>query len=207
MDCTICNEAKDAATPKMELLCGHTFHTECWLRSSQGVGTIGGLRCTTCNTYLIPDEMQLEFENQHFENGINHDIVKLMWHENEDFKKFLTESMTKWKNHKKSSTLLKKKATELLKDEELIEYRQIIKVKLGELQKELMESTEYKEAMRNQRLNTAVAGTLIRVWGVTGWDVRTALRDEPEIQALVKGRTWTHRLQRIMNKFKYYRIR
>ena len=151
--------------------------------------------------------MQQEFENQHFENSINHDIVKLMWHENAEFKQFLIDSKTKMKNHLKTSKLLKKKATQLLKDDELIGYKQILKTKLQELQKELMESTEYKEAARNQRVYTAVGANLNRVWGVSGWDVRIALKDEPDMQAFVKGRSWSYRLQRSLNKFKYYRIR
>jgi len=207
MDCNICNEVKDAATPKTELLCGHHFHTECLLRRSQGVGTIGGLRCATCNTYLIPDEMHMEFENVDNTNTVGSDIVKLMWHENEDFKKFLKESMTKFKNHKRTSTIVKKKANELLKDQELLEYRQILKGRLDDLQKELIESPEYKEAIRNQRITAAVSTTLNRVWGVTGWDLRAALQNEPEVQALVVGRRWHYKLQRTMNKFKYYRIR
>jgi hypothetical protein len=206
MDCTICNEIKEDV-PTIELLCEHTFHTECWLRRSGGAGTLGGLRCATCNAFVIPDELHAEIEIGNNQENTTTDIVKIMWAENEDFKKFLLESMKKWKNHKKSSTILNKKANELLKNEELLEYKQIIKAKLAELHKELMESPEYKEAMRNQRINMAVGTTLNRVWGVTGWDVRHALKEEPEIQTYIKGRVWTHRLARVMGKFKYYRIK
>jgi len=149
----------------------------------------------------------MEFENVDNTNTVGSDIVKLMWHENEDFKKFLKESMTKFKNHKRTSTIVKKKANELLKDQELLEYRQILKGRLDDLQKELIESPEYKEAIRNQRITAAVSTTLNRVWGVTGWDLRAALQNEPEVQALVVGRRWHYKLQRTMNKFKYYRIR
>jgi hypothetical protein len=206
MDCTICNEVKEDA-PALELLCGHTFHTECWLRRHGGAEALGGLRCTTCNAYIIPDEMHAEFTAATNTVNTGTEIVKFMWAENENFKKFIIESMKKWKNHKKSSAILKKKGNELLKNEDLLELRQLIKAKLAELHKELTESPEYKEAIRNQRINTAVGTTLPRVWGVTGWDVRHALKEEPEVQAFIQGRSWTHRLERVIRKFKYYRIR
>ena len=206
MDCTICNETKEDAA-NIELLCGHTFHTECWLRRSGAVATLGGLRCASCNEYIIPDEMNVEFGGVVAPDNTGTEIVKLMWAENPDFKNFLIESVKKWKNHKKSSALLKKKANELLKDEELLEYRQILKTKLSDLRTELMKSTEYKEAMRNQRINNIASGNLNTRWGITGWDVRSALKDEPEVKVIISARSWTHRLARIINKFKYYRIR
>jgi len=206
MDCTICNEIKEDV-PTVELLCEHTFHTECWLRRSGGAGTLGGLRCATCNAFVIPDELHAEIEIGNNQENTTTDIVKLMWAENEDFKKFIIESMKKWKNHRKSSNLLKKKGNELLKNEELLELRQLMKTKLAELHKELTESPEYKEAMRNQRINMAVGTTLNRLWGISGWDVRNALKDEAEVQALIQGRSWTHRLARVIGKFKYYRIK
>jgi len=206
MDCTICNEVKEDAA-NIELLCGHNFHTECWLRGTVPLNTIGGLRCHECNAFLIPEELHTELVAQDYANNLKTDIVKLMWAENEDFKKFLLESMKKWKNHKKSSALLNKKANELLKDEDLLELRQLMKTKLAELQKGLTESPEYKEALKNQRVNSSAVKKLNTTWGVTGWDVRSALKDEAEIQALIQGRSWIHRAARVVNKFKYYRIR
>ena len=206
MDCTICNELKEDA-PIIELLCGHNFHTECWLRNTVPLNTIGGLRCHECNAYLIPEDLHAEIIAQDYATNVKQDIVKFMWAENEDFKKFLLESMKKWKNHRKSSTILNKKANEILKDEELLEHRQLMKARLAELRKGLMESPEYKEALKNQRINQSSTVKLNTVWGVSGWDVRGALKDEPEVQAFVKGRSWMQRTARVINKFKYYRIR
>lgn len=210
MNCTICNEVREADTPKIQLLCGHDFHTECWLRSNGAAG-LGGITCRTCHAYVIPEQMHNELEA-----AINPDskdeIIKLLWETNDDFQLFLSDSCTTVKNFKKSLKILSAKTNELLKNDELSQYKGMIQTKISELQKELMGSEEYKTAKSYERQYNSRVKKLHLTWGLSVWNIKSALEGVESASPLVKKwlsvrGLWRNRPARLLNKFKYYRIR
>ena len=210
MNCTICNEVKDADTPKIQLLCGHDFHTECWLRSNGVVG-LGGITCRTCHAYVIPEQMHNELEGAANPES-KHEIIKFLWESNDDFKLFLNDSATAVKNLKGSLNALAAKTKELLNNEELLEYRGVLRDKLSELQKEFMECEEYRVAKSYERVYNNKLKKLHLTWGVSVWDLKSALEGVESAVPLVKRwlsvrGLWRHRPARAVNKFKYYRVK
>jgi hypothetical protein len=210
MNCTICNEVKDAETPKIQLLCGHDFHTECWLRSNGVVG-LGGITCRTCHAYVIPEQMHNELEGAANPESKN-EIIKFLWEKNDDFKVFLSDSCISVKNLKGSLKALTTKTNELLNNEDLLHYRGILRDKVIELQKELIASEEYRLAKSYERVYHNRVKKLHLTWGFSVWELRSALEGVESAMPLVKRwlsvrGLWRHRPTRVLNKFKYYRIR
>ena len=208
MDCTICNEVREVA--RIQLLCGHSFHTDCWLRNNGMHGGLAGIRCNDCHTFIIPDEIHNEIQNGEDDNSKD-SIIKFLWETNDDFKANLFELFNIIKTQNKSLSFLNKRAEILNLNSELLECKNKLKLTLAELNKEYKKTEEYKYSVKIGRTYNKKMNDFLRTWGCNLWEIKTALRDITGNRNIANNilnlRFGPYKLNRLKNKFKYYRIR
>jgi hypothetical protein len=201
MDCTICNEIKEDA-PKMELLCGHSFHTECWIGRHVGHG-LNGIRCGTCNEYIVPDELHVGFTNlTQVQESDKSNIIKYLLESDEEFRKTLLDIR---KMSSKRSSYVKKlyaKVKDEIKNEEMLIHVSFLKNRLKEIKSELKESEDYKTLNSVDRSCTAKVNKLHRRWGITVYEACRALSNT-ENKKYLPTIPFRIRLARILGRIRY----
>jgi len=203
MDCTICNEIKVGA-PKIELLCRHSFHTECWIGQNVGNG-LNGIRCRTCTEYIVPDELHLGFTHlTQVHETDKSEIINYLLESDEEFRTTLIDIR---KVNTKRGSYLKKLYTKVnheLKNEDMLIHVSILKNKLKELTNEIKQSEEYKNLTSADRSYTAKTGKLHRQWGINLFEVRRALINNVNNKKYLPTEVHGMRIARIMRRIRYY---
>jgi hypothetical protein len=202
MDCTICNETKEGA-PKIELLCRHSFHTECWISQNIGHG-LNGIRCRTCTEYIVPDELHLAFTHlTQVHETDKSEIINYLLESDEEFRNTLIDIR---KANSKQGSYLKKlysKVKHELKNEDMLTHVSILKNKLKELKSEIKESEEYKNLSSADRSYVAKTGKLFRQWGINLFEVRRALINNVNERKYLSAQVSRMRTARIMRRIRY----
>jgi hypothetical protein len=169
MNCTICNEEIAVDAKKIELLCNHTFHTECWLNNNM-TRRLTQVQCTACMDYVVPAEMY-----QTNQDVLNIENIKFLFNSDDLFKNDLSDIHKISVKSKVSYAKLKRKRNLFLKNPEIIEYVDTVKNKLKEMKKELKESLEYKESFKNNKVFLNKIKNFTEKWGVTLYNVRSVI--------------------------------
>ena len=176
MTCTLCHEDFTEADATIRLLCDCRLHTLCFFRQALQIQHFGDIRCNTCNTHIVPNELLNELEVVHGQEGGNL-VIQQMWE--------LPEFRDDLKSLKKQSVLVGKAMTaadkkhkEIATDlkEETEPYVTVLKVMVKAAKKKLVDSPENKELNRLRTSYQIRFGKFFRKWGVQNYSLRRALR-------------------------------
>lgn len=177
MSCGICGNAMELTEPTIRLLCEHQFHTECFLRQF-AINTVAETRCSSCNSYITPNDYIEAAEGVHGEAAQN-EVVQMMWNSEPRFKETLA-SIRALQNELTRDTTAANKRVRILKqqmEDEIGESVELIKGKVREYKKKMAATDEYKAYMRSRKKYSAALNRMDTVWGVGAWRLRRALHN------------------------------
>ncbi len=194
--CSICEEPLHQR-PSTQLLCGHFYHTQCFLTNLAVAENMWDVHCGTCHTGLLPDfehEHHEDEEEEEQEEDENDDAgtyhaeetrILQLYDTNEGFRKDIKKYIAAVRGTAKPRTALRKliatKKTELAPTWAQIkaQYEGLYSIKKNEL----LNSQEYK-AFRsaNARVNRLFS-ILHEQYNITGWGIRI-LRTKPGCKSI-----------------------
>jgi hypothetical protein len=196
-NCCVCEEALQER-PTTQLLCGHQYHTQCFLTNLAVAENIWDVQCVACHQGLLPDfeheEEQEEQEDQNNDAGTyaeEETRISNLYDTNEAFRKDIKKYMSALRAAAKPRATFRKLAA--AKKAELAPTWAQIKAQYEghyNLKKdELIQSAEYK-AFRScdSRINRLFS-LLRERYNVTGWGIRI-LRTKPGCKSIRRHLSW-----------------
>ena len=198
MDCVLCHENILEDQPKIELLCEHIFHTECWLRHNRG-GFINRTRCNECNEPIVPDNMLIP--NDDADKARDTDIINLLWESDTNFKESVINHNTGLKNRKKGLQQLISKIKSIVNDNDFSSYITIMKNKLNEMKNLVKDSEEYKSSITQDRSIAHTSRKIFQTWNIPIYTICNVLRKNEIAHKYIKAHINRYSISRIMRKF------
>jgi hypothetical protein len=194
--CSICEEPlhQRAST---QLLCGHFYHTQCFLTNLAVAETMGDVHCVTCQAGVLPDfgeDHEDDNEEQEQEEDENDDAgtyaaeetrILQLYDTNEGFRKDIKKYIGAVRGTAKPRTTLRKliatKKTELAPTWAQIkaQYEGLYSIKKNEL----LNSQEYKTFRSADARANRLFSILRERYNVTGWGIRI-LRTKPGCKSI-----------------------
>lgn len=189
MECVICNENILEDQPKIELLCEHVYHTECFLHDNYHL-PVNRVRCNQCN----------ETENDEYENN-DTDLINLLWESNTNFKESIIAYNKSLKNRNKTLQQLRSKIKSIVNANDFSSYITIMKNKLNEMKNLVKNSEEYKSSNSQQKSIIYKSNKIFQTWNIPVYTIYHVLRNNETAQEHVKAPIYRSGLSRIMSKF------
>ena len=178
--CGFCGEEIQAEQKRTELMCDHSFHTECFLRMAARENYMANVRCNACDAHVVPNEMIEEAETVHSTEASKTSIQHLFETE-EGFRNDLLNIRTAHKAATTATAAYNKAKANIVKEFKTgtTTFINILKNKIKDAKGKLRALPEHKVAMRASTAYVAASRKLQRRWGLgyRAWMVRNALSD------------------------------
>jgi hypothetical protein len=200
--CPVCEHPLQER-PITQLLCGHSYHTQCFLTNLAVAENIWDVHCVTCHGGLLPDfehehqDVEEEEEEEQEENddtgtyAAEEERLLNLYDTNETFRKDIKKYVVALRGAAKPCTAFRKlaatKKTELAPTWALIkaQYEGLYNVKKDEL----LHSQEYKAFRSSDTRITRLFTNLRQRYDLTGWGIR-ALRVKPGCKSIRRHYRW-----------------
>lgn len=190
--------------PTTQLLCGHSYHTQCFLTNLAVAENIWDVHCVTCHGGLLPDfeheHQDVEEEEEEEEQEDNNDAgtyaaeeerLLNLYDTNETFRKDIKKYVVALRGAAKPRTAFRKLAA--TKKAELAPVWAQIKAQhegLYNVKKdELLQSQEYKTFRSADARINRLYSFLRQRYNVTGWGLR-CLRTKPGCRSIRRHLSW-----------------
>jgi hypothetical protein len=206
-NCSVCEELLEGR-PTTQLLCGHQYHTQCFLTNLAVAETMGDVHCVTCHVGLLPDfEDEEEEEEEQEENNdagtyaAEEERLLNLYDTNETFRKDIKKYVLALRGAAKPRTAFRKLAA--TKKAELAPTWTLIKAQYEGLynvkKDELLQSQEYKAFRSSDARITRLFTNLRQRYELTGWGIR-ALRVKPGCKSIHRHYRWRDSPRYIMRR-------
>jgi hypothetical protein len=196
----ICHENILEEQIQIELLCGHKYHTECWLRHNRRL-RMYDVRCCECNEHIIPDDMMLTADNGNENIDTDTDIINLLWESDTNFKESVINYNTGLKNRNKTLQQLRAKIKSIVNNCDFSSCITIIKNKLNEMKSLVKDSEEYNSSITQERSIANKSRKIFQTWNVPIYTICKVLRNNDTAQKHVTAHKNRYSVSRIMSKF------
>ena len=186
--CGMCDKAFEEGQKKIELLCDHIFHTECFIQRGVQYNYVPDIECYTCRARIIPDEVIERNEIFRDEQGINN-VIQFTFESNDDFKKDLKGLQASAKEDSAAAKEFNLKNKNHFKEfkSETATAVSFLKLKVQEAKNKVKATDEYK-ALKNAEKNfRARMKVFRRKWGMSFYHVRRALHGNDAARPYLKG--------------------
>ncbi len=198
-NCSVCEHPLQGR-PITQLLCGHSYHTQCFLTNLAVAEDITDIICVTCHVGLLPDfeheQEEQQEEEQEEEEDQNNNVAEEerllnLYDTNETFRKDIKKYVMALRGAAKPRTAFRKlaatKKTELAPTWALIkaQYEGLYNVKKDEL----TQSAEYKEFRSADARITRLFTHLRQRYDLTGWGIR-CVRVKPSCKSIRRHYHW-----------------
>jgi len=199
--CPVCEHPLQER-PITQLLCGHSYHTQCFLTNLAVAETMGDVHCVTCHTGLLPDfvheeQEQEQEEEQQDENddegtyAAEEERLSNLYDTNETFRKDIKKYVIALRGAAKPRATFRKLAA-TKKTELAPTWAQIKAMYEGHYstkKDELMQSAEYKAFRSSDSRINRLYSLLHQRYNVTGWGLRS-LRTKPGCKSIRRYSPW-----------------
>jgi hypothetical protein len=186
--CDMCDKAFEEGQKKIELLCDHTFHTECFVQRGIQYNYIPDIQCYTCSARIVPDEVIERIGMFQDELGINN-VIQFTFETNDDFKNDLKGIQAAAKEDTaadKEFDLKNKKCFKEFKSETATAVS-FLKLKVEEAKKKVKVTEEYKTLKNTKRNFLSRTKAFRRKWGMAFYHVRRVLHGNDAAKPYFKG--------------------
>jgi hypothetical protein len=186
--CGMCDKPFEEGQKKIELLCDHTFHTECFIQMGVQENYIPDLQCYTCRARIVPDEVIERNDMFRDEDGV-HTVLQFTFETNDDFKKDLKALQAAAKEDTAAAKEIYLKSKSHLKEfkKETATAVSFLKLKVEEAKNKIKATEEYKNVTMTQKKYRARMGMFRRKWGTGIYNVRRALHGNDEAKSYLRG--------------------
>ena len=197
--------------PITQLLCGHSYHTQCFFTNLAVTENVWDTVCVTCHTALLPDfeheHQDVEEEEEQEDNddagtyAAEEERLLNLYDTNEAFRKDIKKYVTALRGAAKPRTAFRKLAATKKAEVALTwaqikaQYEGLYNVKKDEL----LQSQEYKAFRSSDARITRLFTNLRDRYNLTGWGIR-ALRVKPGCKSIRRHYRWRESPRYIMRR-------
>lgn len=186
LGCPQCAQQFQDGDVKSTSLCGHTYHTSCFLEFiASGGYYIRELRCNTCDAHIFPHEVMANHPESIVDTQ-DHTAFH-HWNNSPEFKAGL-QAIKPFKrdmNKAAAASLAKSKLILGEMKAAIQEHVQAIKEKVREAKQKFKDSAEKKEYTKLMRGYNMRVNKFTKQWSTTIWSMHRALGDIPEAKPLI----------------------
>ena len=176
MNCGICNLIIEDIQPKTTLMCGHTFHTRCFIIIIM-TNDIERIKCTHCDDKVVTQDIYQEVY------PIRENVCTVLEESSEEFRNIVTTTIHKYKECLKSEKKYRIKINPVF-----TEYKKNVKPQLEILKnyikakkKEIKSLEEYKDLLKKRREFVTSINKIINTYNVSLIDFKDFIREYKKI--------------------------
>jgi hypothetical protein len=181
--CGICEEEL-TTRPRIELLCGHTYHTQCFLTNAAVAEDIHDIHCVVCQTGVLPAEEEEQEEEQEEQEDDAETVasnesqqeqqrVLTLWDTNPRFRELIKKYMKAYRGSYQPCQAFKRLVN--AKKAELNPVYEPLKLQLEGLyavkKEEITTSPEYKAYKSAEMKYTRYFTMIQRDYNISGWSL------------------------------------
>jgi hypothetical protein len=179
--CGICGEGFQADQKTCQLLCDHTFHTECMFREATRDNYIADVRCHTCQQRIITTEIYEDMQALN-QGDMTTDTIKDVFESSAEFREDIVKLKEKHKAVYSDWSAFSKAKREVITAHKASVATLIdtLKYKIKATKQTLMNMAEYKQLKRASTNYVAFRTRFREKWGMSGfsmWRLRRSIMD------------------------------
>lgn len=204
LGCPRCGEQIQDGDMKSTSLCGHTYHTSCFLEFIAGGGFyIRELRCNTCDAHIFPHEVMANHPES-IADTQDHSAFH-HWNNSPEFKAGLQAIKPFKRDMNKAAIAASAKSKLILAEMKaaIQEHVQAIKEKVREAKEKFKDSVEKKEHTKLMRGYNMRVNKFTKQWSTTIWSMRRALGNIPGAKSLIPEHNYHSRRCRVNGEYMF----
>ena len=186
--CGMCNKPFEEGEKKIELLCNHTFHTECFIHAGIRDNYIPDITCHTCSIPFVPNEV-IERNNMFHDEDNIHTVLQFTFETNEDFRNDLKGLQAASRERIAAANQFNTKNIIHMAEfkKETATAVSFLKMKVDEAKKTVIATEDYKNMVKAQKKFLSRVTKFRHKWGTGIYNVRRALNGNDAAKQYLNG--------------------